>query len=45
MIFTALVTLFYVEDILTTMLMMGMNTIIGIILLNRFWKKYEWGRN
>ncbi len=45
MIFSALFPLFYVEDVLTTMLLMGMNAIIGIILLNRFWSKYEWGRN
>jgi len=45
MIFTALVTLFYVEDVLTTMLLIGMNTIIGIVLLNRFWSEYKWGRN
>jgi hypothetical protein len=45
MILTALVTLFCVEDVLTTMLLMGINAIIGIVLLNRFWSKYEWGRN
>jgi hypothetical protein len=45
MILTALFTLFYVEDVLTTMLLMGMNTIIGIVLLNRFWSKYERERN
>jgi hypothetical protein len=45
MILTALITLIYIEDVLTTILLMGMNTIMGIILLNRFWSKYEWGRN